>query len=132
MKREYLCPHCDGRLSPGVKIILRAERRGRHALFLFSPRPGNYSVIIPPGFIVQKGQSVRFSCPACARDLTSKRDASMAEIRFVGAHGESGTVAFSREHGHHETYFVTKEQVKSYGEDAVDDSVNFWGVGPGR
>jgi hypothetical protein len=132
MKREYLCPHCNGRLSPSVKIILRAESRGQQALFLFSPRPGNYDVIIPHGFRLRKGEEVKFSCPICSHDLASSRDPDMVEIRFEAAGGCKGTVVFSREYGHHETYFVTKEEVRSYGEHAAQEGINFWGAGPKR
>lgn len=132
MKREYLCPHCQGKLNPNVKIILTAERRGRKALFLFSPQPGNYQVIIPAGFRLKRGEEVRFSCPMCAGDLTAKRGYGMAEILFRGPAGQAGRVVFSRKYGHHETYFVTREEVRSYGEDADAEGINFWGAGPER
>jgi len=130
MKRSYLCPKCDGVLNPNIKIILKTERAGRAALLLFSPQPGNYDLIVPESFRLKKGDEVQFSCPLCSRDLTSKRDPTMAEIRFVCPNGPSGTVVFSRVVGHHETYFVTKEEVKPYGEHARPQAINFWGAGP--
>jgi len=132
MKREYFCPHCDGRLNPNVKIILKAEHGSRRALFLFSPQPGNYQVIVPEGFRVRRGEEVKFSCPVCSHDLTSKRDKTKAEIRFIGTGGQEGSVVFSRAHGHHETYFVTREEVKRFGEHAAPEGMNFWGTGPAR
>ncbi len=130
MKRDYHCPWCDGLLNPNVKIILKAERAGRAALVLFSPQPGNYHVIVPPSFPLKKKDEVRFSCPLCSRDLTSSRDPTKAQIRFVGPAGQSGVTVFSRVYGHHETYFVTKEEVRSYGEDAGPAGINYWGAGP--
>jgi hypothetical protein len=130
MKRNYHCPKCYGILNPNVKIILRTECGGRRALLLFSPQPGNYDVTAPESFRLKKGDEVRFSCPLCARDLTSRRDRSMAEINFATPGGHAGRVVFSRVYGHHETYFVTKEEVRSYGRHADHDGVNFWGVGP--
>jgi len=129
MGRVYTCGKCGARLNPNVKIILRAEVNGRRALLLFSPQPGNYSVIAPEGFTLRRKDEVRFSCPVCSADLTSARDPGMAEIRFVGADGREGTVAFSREHGRHATYFITEEKVRAYGEHAWKEQVNFWGVG---
>jgi hypothetical protein len=130
MKRNYQCPKCYGVLNPNVKIILRTECGRRKALLLFSPQPGNYHVIAPESFRLKKGDEVRFSCPICARDLTSKRDKDMAEISFSSPGGHSGRVVFSRIYGHYETYFVTKEEVRSYGKHAAPAGVNFWGVGP--
>jgi hypothetical protein len=130
MKRNYHCPWCDGVLNPNVKLILKAERAGRAALVLFSPQPGNFQVIMPESFKLNKNDEVRFSCPLCGRDLTSNRDATKAQIRFAGPGAQSGVVIFSRVFGHHETYFVTNEEVRSYGEDAGPAGVNYWGAGP--
>ena len=130
MKRNYHCPKCYGILNPNVKIILRTEAGSRRALLLFSPQPGNYDVIAPESFHLRKGEEVRFSCPLCHRDLTSKRDKSMAEINFVTPGGHTGRAVFSRIYGHQETYFVTTEEVRSYGKHSDRDGVNFWGVGP--
>ena len=130
MKRNYHCPKCYGILNPNVKIILRTECAGRTALLLFSPQPGNYDVIVPESFRLNKGDEIRFSCPICARDLTSKRDRMMAEISFSSPGGQSGRVVFSRTFGQYETYFVTKEEVRSYGKHADTEGINFWGMGP--
>jgi uncharacterized protein YlaI len=130
MKRSYLCPHCQARLNPNVKIILRAELDNQKGLFLFSPMPGNYDVILPEGFQIRKKDKVTFACPACGHTLTSAHDEALAEIRFISDSGSKGTVAFSRIYGHHATYFITAEQVQSYGEDADPTGINFWGVGP--
>jgi len=130
MKRNFLCPKCKGTLNPNVKIILKAERAGRSALLLFSPQPGNYDVIVPASFRLKKNDAVRFSCPLCSSDLTSKRDPAMAEISFASSNGQGGIVVFSRVLGHHETHFVTREEVRSYGEHAPQSGINFWGVGP--
>ncbi len=132
MKRTYFCPRCDGCLNPNVKIILRAELAGRKCLFLFSPRPGTYEVIIPEGFRLKKKDVVVFSCPICGHDLTSHRDKALAEIHFASSSGAEGTVAFSRTYGVHATYFITSESVRCYGEHASAERVNFWGVGPCR
>ena len=130
MKRNYHCPKCYGILNPNVKIILKTECGGRSALLLFSPQPGNYHVIAPESFHLKKNDEVRFSCPLCHRDLTSKRDKAMAEINFSSPGGQSGRVVFSRIYGHHETYFVTQEEVRSFGKHADRASVNYWGAGP--
>jgi len=129
MGRVYTCGKCGARLNPNVKIILRAEVGGQRALLLLSPQPGNYSVIAPEDFTVRRKDNVRFSCPVCSADLTSAHDPGMAEVRFVGADGREGTVAFSREPGHQATYVITEEKVTAYGKHARKEGVNFWGVG---
>jgi hypothetical protein len=97
---------------------------------LFSPQPGNYDVVLPDGFVLRRRDRVEFSCPVCGQALTSERDAAMAEIAFSTSSGLTGTVAFSRVYGHHATYFITEETVRSYGEHASTGDVNFWGEGP--
>ena len=42
MTRTYSCPHCDGVLNPGSKIILKASYKASRGLILLSPKPGNY------------------------------------------------------------------------------------------
>jgi hypothetical protein len=132
VKQSYTCTHCEALLNPSVKIILRGQHRKARGLFLFSPQPGNYSVVIPEGMHLERNDRVTFSCPVCGQDLTSVRDPALAEIRMHTASGSKGTVAFSRRFGHHATYFITEESVRAFGEDAEDRSVNFWGVAQGR
>ena len=129
MKRTYSCPHCDGDLNPGTKIILRGESGKQRGLFLFSPQPGDYHVVVPEGFKLKKKDRVDFSCPICSKSLSSKRDKSMAEIRFTMPGSNEGTVAFSKIYGQHATYFITAEHVKHYGAHRAE-AVNFFGEGP--
>ena len=130
MKRIYSCPRCGAVLNPSVKIILRAQLKGQKGLFLFSPKPGNYDVFTPSGFSMKKGDQVEFQCPVCAEDLTSQRGKGWAEIRFQLSPSAAGTVVFSKVFSRHATYFITEEDVRWYGEDA-QETVNFWGAGPG-
>ncbi len=128
MSRIYSCPHCHGVLNPNVKIILRAELSGQKALFLFSPRPGTYDVIVPPGFRMKRGDVVEFHCPLCNKSLRSTHDAKLAEIHLDEKGGRGATVAFARTYGVHATYFITSERVRTYGEHAKA-TTNFWGEG---
>ena len=128
MSRIYSCPGCHGVLNPNRKIILRAELSGQLALLLFSPRPGSYDVIAPPGFRMKKGDVVDFHCPLCNQNLKSSHEPGYAEIHVDESGGRAATVAFSRTYGVHATYFITSERVRSYGEDA-HGTVNFFGEG---
>lgn len=131
MKRTYACPHCNAVLNPSVKIVLRAQIKKRSALFLFSPKPGNYDVFIPPGFGLAEGDRVDFGCPVCGADLTSAKGKTWAEIGFSTDSGAQGSVVFSKLYGTHATCFITREQMRWYGEDAGGNT-NFWGAGPDR
>ncbi|MGC4117993.1 MAG: hypothetical protein QM765_26275 [Myxococcales bacterium] len=129
MARIYRCPHCDGQLNPGNRIVLRGQHKASRGLILLSPKPGNYDAVIPADFAVKARDIVDFSCPLCGHDLTSSRDPKFAEVAFRKGE-KDGRVAFSRVYGQHSTYFVTEKKVKRYGKDAEVEPVNFFGAGP--
>ncbi|MBN1962888.1 MAG: hypothetical protein JW841_18300 [Deltaproteobacteria bacterium] len=131
MKRVYRCPHCRAILNPCIKLILKAQLRDHLGLFVFSPQPGNYEVAIPDDFPVRKGDMVNFFCPVCSADLTSAHDQAFAEINVTtGSH--MAAVVFSKTFGRYATYFITRQDVKSYGKHASPATINFWGEGPER
>jgi len=130
MANVYQCPHCTSILNPGHDIVLRGEHGGKAGLVLLSPKLGDYAVVVPPDFHLAHDTTVDFSCPVCGKSLTSRSDKHMAEVVCVGGDGSKGVVAFSRSYGHHATYFVGAQAVRSYGEHAVGLDVNFWGAGP--
>jgi predicted RNA-binding Zn-ribbon protein involved in translation (DUF1610 family) len=130
MKRTYFCPKCKATLNPNVKIILTMAKGKRRNLILLSPRPGDYSVIIPPDVSLRHGDEVEFLCPACGMSLRSEANPHLAEIGFQLEDGTRGRVDFSRRRGERATYFVTKERVRAYGEDAAAyGAANFFGAG---
>lgn len=130
MKRTYFCPKCRAILNPSVKLILTMARGRRRNLILLSPQPGNYSVIVSDDVSLRHGDEVDFFCPACATNLRSEANAHLAEIGFRLEDGTKGRVNFSRKYGEHATYFVTKEQIRSYGENAAAyGDGNFFGAG---
>jgi hypothetical protein len=131
MKRFYYCLKCSTHLNPGTKIILTFVAKCGQGLILFSPQPGNYSVIVSEATRFRQGEVVQFCCPVCHADLTSSLNKNLAEIGFRFPEGPDGRVLFSRRYGEHATYFVTKEEARSYGENAqVYSQVNFFGEGP--
>jgi RNase P subunit RPR2 len=130
MKRTYFCPTCKAILNPNVKIILTLSSGRRRSLILLSPQPGNYSVILPSDVALRRGEEVDFFCPACGTSLRSEANPHLAEIGFRLEDGTRGRVNFSRKYGEHATYFVTKEWVRSYGENAaIYGDANFFGAG---
>ena len=130
MKRTYFCPRCKATLNPNVKIILAMAKGKRRNLILLSPRPGDYSVITPPEVTMRRGDEIEFLCPVCGANLRSEADPRLVEIGFQLEDGSHGRVDFSRRYGEHATYFVTKERIRSYGEDAaLYGAANFFGAG---
>jgi hypothetical protein len=130
MKRSYHCPHCQGLLNPGTKIILKAVKDLGAGLFLFSPKVGNYNLIIPDNFQLSIGEWVVFYCPICGSDLTSKVESELAvlECRIEGK--APFEVHFSRIFGKHATFVVRDGNVASFGEHATEyRGVNFFGEG---
>ncbi len=133
MKRTYFCLKCGATLNPNVKLILTMAKGRRRNLILLSPQPGNYSVILPGDVSLRQGEEVEFFCPACGGNLRSEASAHLAEIGFRLEDGSKGRVNFSRKFGEHATYFVTREQVRSYGENAaIYGDANFFGAGGER
>jgi len=130
MKRSYFCPGCQATLNPNVKIILAIVRGRKRSLILLSPQPGNYRVILPADVTLRRGETIALFCPACGVDLTSEANEHLAEIGFRLEAGTKGRVNFSRKYGEHATFFVTRERVRSYGENAaVYGDSNFFGAG---
>ncbi len=71
-----------------------------------------------------------FFCPVCQADLKSCVDKNLARIDFKQSNGTEGKVNFSRIFGEEATYFVTQEQVRSFGSNAeIYGAVNFFGEG---
>jgi hypothetical protein len=130
MKRTYFCLACKATLNPNVKIILTMGKGRRRSLILLSPRPGDYSIILSEDVALKPGDEIELFCPACGANLRSDINAHLVEIGFRLEEGTRGRVNFSRRYGEHATYFVTRERVRSYGEDAaVYGAANFFGAG---
>jgi RNase P subunit RPR2 len=133
MKRTYFCPKCRATLNPSVKLILTMAKGRQRSLILLSPRPGDYTVILPGDVALRRGEEVEFFCPACGASLRSEANEHLTEIGFRLEDGTKGRVNFSRKYGEHATYFVAKEQVRSYGENAaIYGDANFFGAGGER
>lgn len=130
MKRTYSCPRCQATLNPNVKVILTAVRGNRRGLILLSPQPGNYNAIVPEDLPIAAGDLVEFHCPVCNALLTSPENENLAALRFRFSTGLQGTVLFSRRYGEHATYFISDDEVRTYGDDLGGGAgLNFFGVG---
>lgn len=130
MKRVYFCPACNATLNPSVKVILTAVKDQRPGLILLSSQPGNYAVIAADELDLHPGDLLDLRCPACGKSLTSRVNDNLAEIGFRLSNGLDGRAHFSRRVGEHATFFITSEDVRSYGENAdTYSNLNFFGAG---
>jgi hypothetical protein len=130
MKRVYFCPSCNATLNPSVKVILTAVKDGKAGLILLSPQPGNYEVISAEELALRTGDRLDLRCPVCSRSLISRVNENLAELGFRLTNGMDGRAHFSRNYGEHATFFITKEEVRTYGENAdVYSNLNFFGAG---
>jgi hypothetical protein len=132
-ERRYFCPKCDAALNPNVKIILTARRRDEEGLILLDPQPGNYQSIVAEEFPLEATDLVEFHCPVCGHELTAESNGEMACLAYRFSTGKNGTVYFARRYGEHATYFVSDDDVQSFGENALQNvGLNYFGSGHGE
>jgi hypothetical protein len=130
MKRTYHCLACQAVLNPNIKIVLVVQCTDRKGLVLLSPQPGNYSTIFADHLGLEKGEMVRFLCPVCGVDLTSKASPRLARLGVELGDGNRGWVDFSRIFGEQATFVVVGDQVQPFGEDhELYQELNFFGEG---
>lgn len=133
MKRKFYCPKCNATLNPNVKIVLAVVTSDTRGLILLSPQPGNYQVFLPEELVLEEGKKLDFYCPACQACLNSTVDDNLAQIAYRSEGGGGGRVDFSRIAGEHATYFVSQDEIRSFGENAgIYGARNFFGSGEGE
>jgi hypothetical protein len=131
MARSFNCPRCGGRLNPGTKVILVAERGPERGLVLLSPDFGDYAAVLAESFRLQPGQAYTFACPICHADLASPLARGLVEIEAVEDDGTRERVDFSCVAGEHATFVRGPSGVQCFGEHVARyDGVNFFGAGP--
>lgn len=131
MKNHFACPHCRATLNPSVKVLLIASYRSRKGMILLSPQPGNFKYVCDPTVEegLEPGDLVKFMCPLCHGDLTSKRNKRFAELRLHVQGANERVVEFSREFGTHATFVIDGDEVTAFGEDVdEDEGLNFFGA----
>ena len=128
MLARFLCPHCRTVLNPADAIILAVKVGENCGLILLSPRPADYRYVCDATFGDQLkiGDTVDFSCPACATDLTSPLSDKLVEILIVTPDQEIKVARFSRICGEQATFVHDGKEVQSYGKDrTLFEDLNF-------
>ena len=131
MKNVFTCPHCQTVLNPSIKILLVISYKKFKGMILLSPQPGNYKFICDKSVEthLKPGAKIKFSCPVCTKDLTSRSNSQMAELMLTSPNREPRRVEFSRVYGKHATFIFDGEEIAHFGDDADDLGLgNFFGA----
>ena len=120
-ENDYLCPKCKGHLNTGGNVVF-STKNSRHAkgLVLMHPELGGYTYEHHSAYRLEKGEMVEFDCPICGEDLKSSNNANFASIIMIDHNNEEYELLFSRKAGEKSTYVVAKDNVNTFGEDAMD------------
>ena len=120
-QNDYKCPKCRGHLNAGGHVIFSTmNTKKTKGLLLLSPSVGDYSFKKHEAYNVTDGELIEFFCPICQENLKSKKNPDFVELKMVDHNSEEYGVMFSRKAGVKSTYVVANENVKSFGDDAMD------------
>ena len=118
MSWTYSCPHCEKVVNPDETVILVAERKDEQMLIGFHPQPGNYTIYVPPGVQLDRGDEWEFSCPLCRANLRAPEHPNLSTL-VVWQGNERRRVLFSRIVGERATYVVQDRKVAETHGDAA-------------
>jgi hypothetical protein len=110
MSWTYSCPYCEKVVNPDETVILLAERGDEQTLLGFHPQPGNYTIYVPPGVTLSRGDEWEFSCPVCRANLRAPEHPNLCALT-VWQGSERRRVLFSRIVGEQATYVVADQSV---------------------
>ncbi|MDD5308112.1 MAG: hypothetical protein PHU25_12390 [Deltaproteobacteria bacterium] len=119
MSWTYRCPHCKGVVNPDETVIVLAAREDKQILLGFHPKPGNYTLYLPPGEDLGEGERWDFYCPICRRSLASEEHENLCSL-IIWQGDKRRRVLFSRVAGERATYVIEDRNVaETYGEHAA-------------
>jgi hypothetical protein len=117
MSWTYSCPFCGKVVNPDETVILIMERGADQVLIGFHPQPGNYTIYMPPGMELQRGEQWEFYCPLCRANLIAQEHENLCAL--VCWQGEiRRRVLFSSIVGERATYVVEEKAVHTHGDDS--------------
>ena len=120
---HYHCPKCSRSLTKDKKVVLNFKRNEAdewNEIFL-NPEPGNYDFYTVPTTFFEKGEHVKFCCPKCNVDLTSKKDPKFVELKMKVNDFIDFEALFSSVYGDKRTYVITQDDVDVYGDASYED-----------
>jgi len=117
--KNFICPHCQKSLKPNTKVVLIIEiEDGERGLGLFSPIPGNYSIITNSNFPLLENEKMTIYCPICNNSLASKDHNGLCYLCIDG-----GEIYFAP--NEKATFVKKNDKVISYGDAAKNYSSYF-------
>ncbi len=121
MNNDFLCPHCDGYLTPRENIVFSVKTEsGKVGIILLSPELGNYSVIRHESIALEEGEKVSVYCPICHADLALQDEKeNLVRIIYEDPQHKRHDLIFSGIFGEKCTYKITEGEVESFGEHAA-------------
>lgn len=131
MKKDYICPHCNGHLNVRENIIFKARVKNTETkgLLLLSPELGDYKTIKHDSLQWRDGDFVELCCPICHANLAADDVGNhLAKINLV-EDGETYDLFFSEIVGEHCTYKIKDKEVEAFGEDS-EKYTNYFGEKP--
>jgi hypothetical protein len=108
MAWTYSCPLCESVVNPDETVILLGALHDTSILMGFHPRPGNYTVYLPPGCDLRRGDRWELYCPVCRQSIASDAHENLAEL-LIWQGDVRRKVMFSRKVGERATYVVADE-----------------------
>lgn len=116
MFNNYKCPTCKGQLRFGDHIVLTAFNDAKHGSIIFlHAELGNYSIDFHPDIEFTKGEKVKFVCPICHKDLSSKKHKNLALLCMTDNEGKEFDIYFSQITGEHSTIKMVGEHAELFG-----------------
>lgn len=112
---NFSCPHCHHTVVKNDSIELVTNRfSGEQGLIRMDSKIGNYSFEHIPPLSFTEGESIRFSCPFCAANLTAEDYPDYALLTMDMGNGMKFDVIFSRIAGKRETRIITEDGIETY------------------
>ena len=125
MKKDYICPKCEGHLRVGNFVVFTIKKdNGQTGLIFLSPILGDYSIVKHTSLNLLKGEKVQVFCPVCHTNILCDDEKKLAKVFVLGEEEEKTAVYFSVIFENQSTYALKDNKVESYGDNA-NKSLNF-------
>lgn len=118
MKKDFICPHCNGYLNVRESLILSAVNKHNAAGLVFlDVRLGVYTMHKHPTLNFNEGDHIDFRCPICAHSLAIPRlDNRLYALYLRDENDWQSAIIFSGIYGERSTYRISDGDVEAFGD----------------